>query len=362
MQQAVSLGLPLYDFPTTLIFVDDDKAFIDVLCTRLRSDLIKTFGVEGYFDFKIFYNAIEAFELLKNLSLQNLVGDLNGWKRVESTAGEGAVQVDFSSIRQLMYDEKRYQLITTVILDEYMPELSGAHLCARIKGKSAEENLNTSYPVLLLTGNADYEFGMATVMDNGADGFIHKGDDQHIRKLKDMILACKKKVLLEQSIQLLENIFTVTRHNTLLRDSVFVEFFKKIRTSNKAAEYVVLDAYGSTFFQTLEGEKSILVVQHESQLQDLHSRLECYDHPEKISDIAQAIYSRKKIPFFFTEEEAELPLEKWGLYLHSATPMEGLAGYYYAYITDLSAYDIQAEKISHYKKVNKSFLDVYPII
>lgn len=349
MQQPVSLGLPLYDFPTTLIFVDDDKAFIDVLCTRLKSELIKVVGAEGYFEFKIFYNAIEAFEFLTNLPPQNLVGDLNGWKRVESTAGEGAVQVDFSSIQHLIYDEKRYQLITAVILDEYMPELSGAHLCARIKGKSADKNLRNSYPVLLLTGNADYEFGMSTVMDNGADGFIHKGDEQHIRKLKEMILACKKKVLLEQSKKLLENIFTVTRHNTLLTDSVFVEFFKKIRAANKAAEYIVLDAYGSTFFQTLEGTKSILVVQHESQLQDLHSRLECYDYPERISEIAQVICSRQKIPFFFTEAEAELPLEQWGPYLHSATPMEGLSGYYYAYITDLSAYDIQAKRIAHYK-------------
>jgi CheY-like chemotaxis protein len=351
MQQQITLGLPLYDFPTTLIFVDDDAIFIDVLFERLKLDLVEASEVEGYFNFKIFYNAIEAFKFLKTLSLQNnIFCDLGEWKRVESAEGDGAVQVDFSSIQQLIYERDRYQLITTVILDEYMPELNGAQLCAKIKGKSDVGNLPLPYPVLILTGNADYEFGMSTVMDNGADGFIHKGDERHIQKLKDMIFACKRKVLLEQSQKLLENILTVTRGNTLLTDPIFVEFFKKIREENKAIEYVVLDAYGSTFFQTLEGEKSILVVKHESQLQDIHSRLECYDCPEKIKEVAQVICSRQKIPFFFTEEEANLSVEKWEPYLHPAIPMEGLSDYYYTYITDLSAYDLNADKIPYFKQ------------
>lgn len=346
-----TIGLPLYDFPSTLILVDDNPMFTNVFCEKLRLDLIEDVGIEGYFNVKIFSHAKEAFEFLKALSLQQSVSsDIGAWKRVESAEGEGAVQVDFLCMKNVMYDQRRYQWVTTVILDEYMPELNGAQLCARIKGKSTTDNLNLPYSVLMLTGYADDEFGLSVMMNQGADGFFHKGDNQHIQQLKNMMITLKRKMLFEQSQKWLENIFMSTRGNTLLTNPIFVEFFKKMRLKHRAIEYVVIDAYGSAFFQTLEGEKSVLVIAHEGQLQDLHSRLECYDHPERINDISQAIYSRTKIPFFFTEEEAGLPLEKWRSYLHPAIPLEGLSGYYYAYITDLSTYDIQAERIVHYQK------------
>lgn len=129
--------------PTTVVFVDDNKSFLQALQLQLKNKLIGQF-----------YS--EPLKALQSLTHEYQVNSFT--QRCLMPSDESADQlfskVNLRQIHKQCEVKTRFEEIAVCVIDFMMPGMNGLELSRKIKA------IHPSIHILLLTGEADHELAV----------------------------------------------------------------------------------------------------------------------------------------------------------------------------------------------------------
>lgn len=308
-------NLPLFYYPTTTIWVDDDKCFLETMCCAFENEI----------PLKSFKSALECLKYLNNYeatSREQIFLTSNTSDENYGLLQNTPVDFNVTTIADLIHKKDKTQEISVIVIDQHMPEMDGLVLSSKIK--------NDLIGKILLTGSEK---------DAAIKGFNEGLIDRYIKKSDESMYEKIKQYIDELSIQYFKNItanllnYLETETKLPQSDPIFVDFFESYRAKNNIREYYLLDKQGSYLCVNSKNEKTCLIVHSDRSLNTL---LEINRVISSLTPIElEQISSRTKIPFFGIGKElwqikqSATSIDK---YLHKPNILNGREKYYWSTI------------------------------
>lgn len=311
------LILPAFYYPTTVMLIDDSESFLTTLTCELNADI----------PYNCFTNPLKAMQFLKNyyinfppskfIQLDN--DNITNWL---GHSGSVNTKVDFTSLKSLIYDSKRFNEPSVIIIDFAMPQMTGGAFCEAIKNIPSKK--------ILLTGAASLET-VVELFNNGVidmyflkEPGVNEKVNQAIRKFQYLYFKDKTSDILASLSAKVDFSFN---------DPLFKQAFQKICNENKIVEYYILSDTGNCLLLQEDGSHWLLIVASEN---DLNDHLEYARDQEVVSSILLAMEEGKKMPYFSSSKKylcAEP--EDWESYLYPVSHIvDGKTKYYLALIKE----------------------------
>lgn len=303
------MSLPLFSYPTTVAWVDDDPCFIATVPQLLEEISTKTFSnpyacIEFFQEYQPFlqginfrcsYKEADRYEMLNHLPV-----DLNA-----------------NALHELPLMNARYNEVSILVTDYNMPGINGLDLCSKLQNQPMKK--------ILLTGVADYQKAVEAFNAGLIDCFIQKENPNIINEVLFHIKRLSKVYLIAQSNALKSHL--EIEHSLHLSDPAFIKFFKNLCNEHSIKEYYLIDRLGTFLLIDANGNKKYFVIHTERTLDDFIELYEC--DTESIS-FTQPVKLREKIPFFGVGKEAwQFESLEWDGNFYSPTIFEGSQKYYW---------------------------------
>lgn len=279
-------------YPTNVVLVDDDKEFLKEMCSNLNEQgdkLVKTFfepkRVLSYL--KSQSGIYENYQ--KYLERVNLIEtDIDGKDKI--------TRINFERICALPHDKGRYNEISVIAADLFMPQMNGIDFFKEIK--------DTPIKKILLTGNADYKLAVDAFNDGIIDKFIIKEEEGMQEKLFESISSFKGKYFQEFSETLLQ-VFDKGIKKTIQYNFAFSSWC----AGHKISEYYQCDSNGSCFGLDENWETHWLLICSEKEALEYVAIAENF---EETCPALNELKSNKRLLFFLTEADKQFPPASWG--------------------------------------------------
>ncbi|HEV2614154.1 MAG TPA: hypothetical protein VGV92_05545 [Gammaproteobacteria bacterium] len=324
---ALKIGLCYY--PTTTVLVDDNDDFLDRISKLLKEHLIPC---------RYYSDPIDALDFLN----KEYVTDPFTNRCISTTKDRDIDTVvshfDFRKIHHEIYNPNRFEQISVLAIDYAMPTLHGLDFC-----RKAEEPFSQR---LIFTGEAGHSLAVEAFNEGSIHKFLRKGEVNlpdllldDIRKLEQDYFNKLSEIALHKASR------DLYKHTPdCLRDPVFVELLHKICEKNNVVEYYLLDEHGSFLMLDEKGIPSWLIVKSDKDMQDVYEYAKDQGAPK---DILKLLKERIKVPYFHTDKDWKIGFdqEECRQYFHPAVDLKGNQTYFYSYITDPDAYELERSKI-----------------
>lgn len=273
--------LPFYH-PTRVVFVDDDRAFLNVLPLRLAT------GVP----FMRFDSPSELIEELDSGRLKAEL-ELDWW---DSFPAEGAnrgteqvVAFDKSLIFMRVFNRARFGLMSVLVVDYQMPEMSGLELCRRLAHLPCKR--------ILLTGQADQAIAVDAFNEGLIDLYLPKLHPRLDVELKSAIRRFQF-AYLEQATEL---IYQMLRAESPVAwgDSTFAHFFNGLCEAQGVVEYyAVTDPKGYLLVDSMGRARLMLVFGEE----ELSAQYESGAMSRAPAEVLSQIRDRRSALYFASDD------------------------------------------------------------
>jgi CheY-like chemotaxis protein len=311
-------------FPTTVVLVDDNVAFINSLKIFLEANNIVC---------KTFTRPLEALNYINDIGKMNKL-DYSDLIRdgEESTSDWKSILLNINDLHREIYSTNRFLKISAVVSDYMMGELNGIELCSNIYDKDIQR--------ILLTGVAEDKSAIEAFNSGYITRFIKKGSDDFEETVIDSV---------KKSVHRYFSIYTdyISKHLSIvdgshLNDPVFANFFSKVYESDDYIEYYMLDAFGSYLFLKSDGQAKMLCVLTESEISRI---VEIGLESDEIGeDVLSKLQSRKYMLVSHSRVGLLPPISEWGKYICPAERINGYQTYYFSMsdTIDIDAADIKS--------------------
>lgn len=315
---------PCFYYPTTVLFVDDNKGFLKILKSRLPND----------FPIKLFNDPIKALDVIENQKINNL----NNIQLIDQEyddfesdlTSQSFVGLRYDVFCKVVYDKQRFTTQSVVVVDQMMPDLDGINFCIKLKNHPIKK--------IMLTGNSDYEIAVQAFNDGLIDYYLSKDSSNLIPQLIQKIKILQK-TYFESEIE--RSIGCLLSTDSLINDVSSLSFYEKITEDLQAIEYYLIDRSGSMLFLNCDGTPTILAINSIKTL-DAFSKI-AEDQDE--SNIAAMLSKREKILFFPNQEDHMRSASEWESFLYPASPFPGKSNFFYSIIKDPTRQPINLNKI-----------------
>lgn len=323
--------IPCAFFPTTVGFVDDDQAFLNKMNFK--------FGQK--WPLLLFNDPEKAHNFFTKEYRSNPFTNRCILKPKDQDPDKRDVEIDIRSIWKEIYNSSRFAEIVVIILDYMMPGLTGGQLAELLK--------SLPFKIILLTGVADQQEAVKLFNQGIIHRYIRKNDPNFETLLVSAVTELQEEYFKELSLPILNSLaqspdFPQIWYKEPQIKKIFFDFCKK----NNIVEYFLTDELGSYLSLTREAVPSWFINKNDKEIEGLISHAEYEDAPPEA--VINALKSRKCIPYFHTDKDLQTPPAKWDKYFHSATKLVGNDIYYYSFVTDAKAYNIEPEKIVSYQE------------
>ncbi|MGN6671330.1 MAG: response regulator [Candidatus Nucleicultricaceae bacterium] len=291
-----------YFTPTEVILVDDDVITLQEQKTILNPSVINLTSFE---------NPFEALNYINNHSV------------------EAKQQNGLDSLYRQIYSSERFKQISTIIVDYDMPGLNGLDLCRQITAPHVQK--------IMLTGAATMDVAIEAFNEGIIHQFIQKNDQDVFAKLQQASVRAQEKYFESRTFELMHHLQNECPEISIVYDSIFIDFFRKLMLENKIVEYYLLDPVGNFLFLSNDGKPSVLFVFNEELLE---SQEDMILENDRSTDLAQEVYAKKQAICFypFNNQEKYEPAN-WKNYLHPLNRIEAKSPLFYAYVSDLPYLD-----------------------
>lgn len=317
--------LPLLYFPTTALFIDDNPLFLSAI--RLKID--KKTPILLYDDPE------KALDLLckKTSRLDILIR--NEVERLYAEEEACNLPANISTVLKLyleIYNKYRFAEISTIVIDYSMPYLDGVALCREIKQLPIKK--------IMLTATAEHQKAVQLFNEGLIDYFIRKDSlDLHL-ELNNAIQKAQWDYFENVSQPLLDYLRARKQFS-------YLQEVQSISHTNRSfSEYYLLDSSGSTLFIDFDGKPTWFI---SKPSQELESYYDIALYQDADDAILKGLQNKNVVPFFFTEEDQQMPVNQWGGYLHEAISFPVFNGYY-AVINGHVNYQLDEHKVFSYKE------------
>ncbi len=323
--------IPCVFFPTTVAFVDDDKNFLEKMEAKFSRN----------HPLLIFNKPKEALKFLKEKYHADPFTNRCMHEPVDQDFDQRDIQINIRTIREEIYNPSRYGEITVVILDYQMPNLSGAELAEQLK--------QLPFKIILLTGIADQQEAVKLFNRGVIHRYIQKNDPNLDTLLTKAITELQQEYFQELSLPVVTSLEKSPDYPHIwFKEPEIKKVLGRLFKESDAVEYFLLDELGSYLFLTKVAKPSWFLLKNDKEIKDLIAHAEFEDAPPEA--VLQGLKSRKYIPYFHTDQDFQTVPKNWDKYFHPATQLQGKDTYYYSYVTDPNAYDIQPNKVASYQQ------------
>ena len=329
--------IPLYYFPTTVVFIDDKKDFLVNFCLKLENVACK-----------LFENPIEAIPYIKSQRDSGYVTERSIDYSEDSLGNpitEHSIKLSLSEIRDEIYNAQRFKEIAVVVVDYDMPGINGVDFCRRLMDRPVKK--------IMLTGKGDEKVAIEAFNEGIIDQFIQKANTNVIELIEENIRTLEKAYFREMT----KDMCSILEKNTtsFINDALFAEFFYTLCKENNIVEYYLLELTGTFLLLNEKAEPSLLIVRC---YDDLSVHYEFAQESHAPEAVLEAMRSGEKIPFTWNAEDYfnDRAAGDWSKLLF---PAEELVGenetvYYYSFVKHAKIPDMKQAKIANYEDYLKS--------
>lgn len=320
-------------YPTSTIFVDDNKDFFISISTNLitESGLLCYFYDEPHLALRFLNEQYQADPFINRCIVSDDEND--------DPANHVVVNLDVTAIHKEIYNPKRFSQTATLVIDYGMPGTNGADFCQQVKDEYIKK--------IMLTGEADKDLAVQLFNERKIDKFITKDATNLTTMLTQALAQMQQDYFLNLSAIALNQSNKQSRKLLkYLSDPAFITLFDKVRHQVQAIEYYLLDNQGSFLFLDKDAKPSCLIVVSDEEMDAYYNIAKYGDATEQV---IKSLENRTKLPYFPASLERKIPPFTWEKYLYPAEVVEGKERYYYSFITNPKIPDIRLDKISSYQ-------------
>jgi len=311
------LAMPLVFYPTILLWIDDDKLFLQAV----------TEGFKCNYDIKTCFSPKECMNFFqKNPSISASLSFFRGYREHEEYDLNDHLPVDINinSILNLRENPQRLQDISVMIVDYNMPGITGIELCRELRGLPIKK--------ILLTGEASNQQAIDAFNDGIIDCFIRKDELTLATDLLMHIQKLNTKYFTEITKHLLTHL--EADYKLPQSDPVFIDFFNEWCSNNKILEHYLIDKNGNFLTINESGCVQYFLIHTD---RSLNAFTELYAEDKEVDIFVQAVVQRNKIPFFGLKKESwNYEFHKWGNYFYLPKILDGRERYYWTVVESKS--------------------------
>lgn len=305
--------LPLFQYPTTIVWLDDDSLFLRVTELALQThNKLKTFS-----DSEKCLNFFNCYQApLTNLAFMNKEANHENYY----SANHIPIDFNVSSIVKLREHKERINEISLFVCDHLMPKICGLTLCSKLQ----------KFPMkkIMLTGIVKDDEAIQAFNEGVIDKFIRKNSPTLHEELNTYINKLIRQYFCEKTNALLSHL--ETEQKLPLSDPMFIAFFDDWCSKNDVKEFYLIDKCGSFLLVNSKNKINYFVLHTEKSLNDF---TKIYDNVLETQPLIQSISNRTKIPFFGDDQEAwKFQTNDWHKYLYTPNIFDGRERYYWSIV------------------------------
>lgn len=271
--------LPVYQYPTLTVLIDDSQSFLDSLAFQLNPQL----------ECKAFYDTNAALSWLQK-ACGNFVHKTNGSIRVgfdedSDSLERRNVSIYLDRIYRIVMDRQRFNVPAVLVVDYAMPQMNGVDLCRAIKDLPCKK--------ILLTGQADEKIAIDAFNQKLIDRFIKKNDPDALNRLGSDILRLQKEFFIEQTSTLKD---LLSRHSyAFLSDPAMAEVVEQLCSRYRFVEYYLFPNPPGILFFDAQGKSTLMVIETAS---GLTTHFEVAQDQAAPPELLSALRELRLVPFF----------------------------------------------------------------
>lgn len=305
-----SLKPSCFYHPTEVIFIDDNRDFLDVL--ELEFDKLNILTLtDPDATIKILNDHNKEYF---PRSVFTVVSDVN----VDTTTNH-SINFEVKNLLTIIYDESRFTRIPVIIVDYEMPHINGMEFCQKIK----ERNIYK----IMLTAKANQETAINAFNNGLIDKFILKMDENLYSKITSAVSELTQQYFAELSDRIING--HCNHIKSLFNNPLYQQLFSRVKTKAQAIEYYLVDNLGSFLFLDKDANPTWLIIRDNTAMKDSIDLLKGYDLP---SHLIHSVDKNEKLLFLLSENEYKKPIGEWVEYLFYANKLDD--NYYYSIIDD----------------------------
>jgi CheY-like chemotaxis protein len=326
-----NLSIPTCYFPSTVLFLDDNRDFLLNFVLQLDEGLA----------YRIFDNPTKALNYLHNKHLEfsflenNCAGEYDKAKKTQFANGD--LSDEIAAINAEVYNPNRFAEVSVVVVDYAMPGMDGLEFCRRIE--------NPKIKKILLTGQADETLAVEAFNEGLIDRYIKKNDTHAIELITKSIEDLQAQYFNTISLEI-ERMLSINPP-ACLKDEGFIHFFKNVIAENHIVEYYLAEKSGSFFMLDEDANTSFLIVKNE---RDMVCCQELALSHGVDKDVLSGIASRNKIPVIWGNNALNLTKDDWASCLFPAEQLHIPSAHYYTYLKGNDLFNVRQPKILSYNR------------
>lgn len=319
--------LPLCKFPTTIFLVDDEPDLLSSLETLIEFESLKT---------KAFSCPVQGLTEL-NAALEEQKSILKGSSEINPVGIDNVSSaLNISKLYEESYDPKRFDLISTVVVDFEMPGMNGLEFCQKINNPYVQK--------ILLTGVVDDSDAIEAFNNGLIDGFVKKQDPNLVEKLTKTIHQATENYFIRHSRALDRSLRAVSR-DYAPEDATFVDFFRGLCQDHGIVEYYLCQSTG-TFLLIDKKQQLFCLFTKPQDLLEFEAE-ELSDILTK-PDILASLQSKENMLCFHSVEDESLPPEGMAeKYIFPAVQLKGSTDYYVSMMPNIIPVD--QNQVKHFQ-------------
>lgn len=193
--------------------------------------------------------------------------------------------IDLAGIYQRVTQAERFDIPTVVVVDYFMPQMSGLEFCAALQDLPCRK--------ILLTGQADESTAIDAFNRNLIDRFAKKNSKDIANLLETEIGAMHRRFFLSQT----KTLRTLLASHTyqFLADPAVCELVAKLCKQYRFVEYYLFPNPEGMLFLDMQGKATLMIL---ATAHNLEVQLEIAQDQEAPEELLEALRNHRLLPFF----------------------------------------------------------------
>jgi len=272
--------LPVYQYPTVAVFVDDSPSFLESLTFHLGSGL----------QHKVFQDPLAGLDWLRQSWRQHMASNQSdplhvGYDEEGDVLERRQISILLDRIYSIVTDKRRFSLPSVVVVDYAMPQMNGLEFC--------RELIDLPIKKVLLTGQADEKVAVDAFNRGLIDSFIRKSDPGALEGLGGVIARLQDEFFLDYTRTLKE---LLARHTyAFLAAPEIVALVGDLMARYRFVEYYLFPNPPGILFLDKQGKTTLMVIETET---GLTAQFEIAEDQGAPPELLAALRDRKLVPFF----------------------------------------------------------------
>lgn len=312
-------SIPTCYFPSTVLFIDDNRDFLLNFVLQL----------DEWLAYRLFDSPFDALNLIQKKQDGGLFHQrcLN----YANASLNKVAEQQFLAIWAEIYNGQRFSDISVVVVDYAMPGMDGLEFCRRLQQLPIKK--------ILLTGKADEKLAIDAFNQGLIDRYIHKNDPEVASLITQSIDELQWQYFQDISERLIRSLSLSSPH--CLHDQPFSHFFKQFCKQHHVVEFYLCDQTGSFLLLDVDANPSFFVLKNHLELAAYEATMIAQSADAML---IKAVRNKEKMPLALSHTPCN-QIHDWIVASH----LKGEnCDYYYAHSKNAPLLSIRADAVHSY--------------